>query len=101
MEVTIKGQNYKLKEICSTDLPFIKAFGIINCNKAILIDEKQEIFLEEDKRGSFYVNFIASDKNYSIKIIKIHKNYYPILKRNEELKNNLDLIIKKVNDNKT
>ena len=98
LEVTIKGKNYKLKEICSTDLPFIKAFGIINCNKAILIDEKQEIFLEEDKRGSFEVNFIASDKNYSIKIIKIHKNYYPILKRNEKLKNNLDSIIKKVND---
>ena len=44
LEITIKGKNYKLKEICSTDLPFIKAFGIINCNKAILINKKQEIF---------------------------------------------------------
>ena len=98
LEVKIKEQNYKLKEICSTDLPFIRAFGIINCDKTILINKKQEIFLEEDKKGSFDINFIASDKNYSIKIIKIHKNYYPILKRNEDLKDNLDLIIKKVNN---
>ena len=98
LEVKIKEQNYKLKEICSTDLPFIRVFGIINCDKTILINKKQEIFLEEDKKGSFDINFIASDKNYSIKIIKIHKNYYPILKRNEDLKDNLDLIIKKVNN---
>jgi hypothetical protein len=98
LEVTIKEQNYKLKEICSIDLPFIKAFGIINCDKTILINKKQEIFLEEDKKGSFDINFIGSDKNYSIQIIKMHKKYYPILKRNEDLKNNLDSIIKIVND---
>ena len=96
LEVTIKEKNYKLKEICSTDLPFIKVFGIINCDKTILINKKQEILLEEDKKGSFEINFIATDKDYSIKIIKIYKNYYPILKINEDLKNNLDSIIKKV-----
>ena len=96
LDVTIKGQNYNLKEICSTDLPFIKAFGVINCDKTILINKKQEIFLEEDKRGSFDVNFIASDNNYTIKIIKIHKNYYPNLKINDSLKENLDLITKRV-----
>ena len=64
LEVKIKEQNYELKEICSTDLPFIRVFGIINCDKTILINKKQEIFLEEDKKGSFDINFIASDKNY-------------------------------------
>ena len=104
LDVTIKGQNYNFKEICSTDLPFIKAFGIINCDKTILINKKQEIFLEEDERGSFDVNFIASDNNHTIKIIKIHKNYYPYLKTNDNLKDKLDSTIKKVknklNDNK-
>ena len=96
LDVTIKGQNYNLKEICSTDLPFIKVFGIINCDKTILINKKQEIFLEEDKRGSFDVNFIGSYKNYSIQIIKIHKNYYPNLKTNDNLKGTLDSIINRV-----
>ena len=57
LEVTIKEQNYKLKEICSTDLSFIKIFGIINCDKTILINKKQEIFLEEDKKGMFRYKF--------------------------------------------
>ena len=96
LHVVTKGQNYYLREICSTDLPFIKIFGIINCDKTILINKKQEIFLEEDKRGSFDVNFIASNNKYTIKIIKIHKNYYPNLKSNDDLKDNLNSIIKKV-----
>ena len=96
LEVTMKNNNYILNQICSTDLPFIKSFGIINCDKTILINKKQEIFLEEDDRGSIDVNFIASNENYSIKIIKIHKNYYPSLKINENLNQNLITIIKDV-----
>ena len=79
LDIKIDKNNYNIKPICETDLHFINSFGIINCDKTIIINEKQEISLAEDKRGSFNVNFIASGENYDINIIKIHKSYYPNL----------------------
>ena len=79
LNVKIKDKTYNLNPICKTDLPFVTTFGIINCDKAIMINDNQEIYLEDDKKGSFNINFIASHDNYIMNIIKIHKDYYPIL----------------------
>ena len=102
LDVKIGDKNYNLKAICKTDLPFINSFGIINCNKTIIINKKQEIYLDEDDKGSFNVNFIASGENYLIKIIKIHKSYYPKLIKHMQLNRELQTIINdiknKVND---
>ena len=104
LPVKIEDKNYDLKPICVTDLPFINSFGIINCDKAILINEKKEIFLEEEKKGSFHVNFIATLDNHIINIIKIHKKYYPKLIKHLQLNKDLKSIVGRVknflNDNK-
>lgn len=104
LPVKIEDKNYDLKPICVTDLPFINSFGIINCDKAILINEKKEIFLEEEKKGSFHVNFIATLDNHIINIIKIHKKYYPKLIKHLQLNKDLKSIVGQVknflNDNK-
>ena len=92
LDIKIGNNNYNLKAICQTDLPFINSFGIINCKKTIIINKKQEIYLEDEK-GSFNVNFIASGENYLIKIIKIHKSYYPKLIKHEQLNSELQTII--------
>ena len=96
LDIQIRENNYNLKPICETDLPFINSFSIINCDKTIMINKKQEIFLEKYKKGSFNVNFIASGDNYIIKIIKIHKNNYPKLIKHEELNRGLLIIIKDI-----
>ena len=104
LQVKIENEDYDLKPICKTDLPFINSFGIINCDKAILINGEKEIFLEEEVKGSFNVNFIATGENHNINIIKIHKNYYPKLIKHFQLNKEIESIIVKVknflNDNK-
>ena len=102
LEIKVCGKNYKLKPVCKTDLPFINSFGIINCDKTITINQKQEISLAEEKKGSFNVNLIASGENYIINIIKMYKSYYPELIKHEQLNNELQSIIRsiknKIND---
>ena len=98
LNITIEKKNYYLKEICKTDLLFIKSFGIINCPKTITINENQEISLEDKEKGSFVANFISSRENYLIHIIKIHKKYYPELKCNEKLSDSLKHFIKNVKE---
>ena len=98
LSIKIENKNYDLKSICKTDLPFINSFGIINCDKTILINDKREIFLDEEKKGSFSVNFIASIDNYNMNIIKIHKSYYPKLIEHNRLNNELKTTIKVVKD---
>lgn len=94
LNIKIKDNKYNLKQICKTDLPFINSFGIINCDKTILINEKNEIYLDEEKKGSFNINFIASGENYILKILRLHKDIYPKLsKKNLTLKDNLALFI--------
>ena len=92
LPIKIKNKKYDLKSICKTDLPFINSFEIINCGKTILINEKEEIYLDEEKKGSFNINFIASGENYTINIIKIHKSYYPKLIKHHQLNNSLETI---------
>ena len=99
LSIKIENKNYDLKSMCKTDLPFINSFGIINCDKTILINDKREIFLDEEKKGSFSVNFIESIDNYNMNIIKIHKSYYPKLIEHNRLNNELKTIIKVVKDN--
>ena len=102
--VKIGDSNYDLKPICKTDLPFINSFGIINCEKTLLINQEKKIFLEEERKGSFNVNFITTGENYIINIIKIHKNYYPKLIKHSQLTKDLKSIVFQVknflNDNK-
>ena len=98
LDINIMEKNYNLKPICKTDLPFINSFGIINCDKTIMINKKQEIFLDEYEKGSFNVNFIASGENYMMNIIKIYKKYYPKLMKHELLYKELFLLIKNVKD---
>ena len=94
LNIKIKDNKYNLKQICKTDLPFINSFGIINCDKTILINEKNEIYLDKEKKGSFNINFIASGENYILKILRLHKNIYPKLsKKKLILKDSLDLFI--------
>ena len=73
--ITADKKDYTLEESCKSDLPFIKKFGIINCDKSITINKKEEIFITEDKKGSFEIDliYIDSNKNCSVKIKKIHK----------------------------
>jgi hypothetical protein len=103
LSIKIENKNYDLKSICKTDLPFINSFGIINCDKTILINDKREIFLDEEKKGSFSVNFIASKDNYNMNIIKIHKSYYPKLiehnRLNKELKTTIKVVKDKLDEN--
>ena len=96
LEIKVGEKNYKLKAICKTDLPFINSFGIINCDKTITINQKQEISLDEEKKGSFNVNLIASGENYMINIIKLYKSYYPNLIKHEQLNKGLQAIIRGV-----
>ena len=96
LDIKILNNVYNLKAICETDLPFINSFGIINCDKTIIINNKKEIYLDEEEKGSFNVNFIASGENYSIKIIKIYKHYYPKLIKSKQLSNLLETIIKDI-----
>ena len=102
--VKIGDKNYDLRPICQTDLPFINSFGIINCDKVLLIKEKKEIFLEEEKKGSFNANFIATLENHIINITKIHKKYYPKLIKhlqlNKDLKSIVNQVKNSINDNK-
>ena len=98
LDINIKKKDYNLKPICKTDLPFINSFGIINCDKTIMINKKQEIFLDEYEKGSFNVNFIASGENYMINIIKIYKKYYPKLIKHKQLNKDLTLFIEDVKD---
>ena len=104
LQVKIENKDYDLKPVCKTDLPFINSFGIINCDKAILINGGKEIFLEEEVKGSFNVNFITTGENHIINIIKIHKNYYPKLIKHFQLNKDIESIIETVknflNDNK-
>ena len=93
LDIKIKEDNYNLKPICQTDLPFINSFGIINCDKAITINKRQEIFLDEYEKGSFNVNFVSSGENYMMSIIKIYKKYYPKLIKHEQLNNGLSFSI--------
>ena len=93
LDIKIKEDNYNLKPICQTDLPFINSFGIINCDKAIMINKRQEIFLDEYEKGSFNVNFVGSMENYTMNIIKIYKKYYPKLIKHEQLNNGLSFSI--------
>ena len=103
LSIKIENKNYDLKSICKTDLPFINSFGIINCDKTILINDKREIFLDEEKKGSFSVIFIASKDNYNMNIIKIHKSYYPKLiehnRLNKELKTTIKVVKDKLDEN--
>ena len=99
LNIKIKDNKYNLKQICKTDLPFINSFGIINCDKTILINEKNEIYLDEEKKGSFNINFIASGENYILKILRLHKDIYPKLsKKNLTLKDNLALFIDEIKE---
>ena len=98
LDIKIGNNVYNLKAICETDLPFINSFGIINCDKSIIINDKKEIFLDEEEKGSFNVNFIASGENYLIKILKIYKVYYPKLIKHEQLSFVLETIIKDTKD---
>ena len=102
LDIKIGNNVYNLKAICETDLPFINSFGIINCDKSIIINDKKEIFLDEEEKGSFNVNFIASGENYLIKILKIYKVYYPKLIKHKQSSDYLETIIKdtknKLND---
>ena len=98
LDINIKKKDFNLKPICKTDLPFINSFGIINCDKTIMINKKQEIFLDEYEKGSFNVNFIASGENYMINIIKIYKKYYPKLIKHKQLNKDLTLFIEDVKD---
>ena len=94
LNIKIKDNKYNLKQICKTDLPFINSFGIINCDKTILINEKNEIYLDEEKKGSFNINFIASGENYILKILRLHKDIYPKLSKKKLILNdNLALFI--------
>ena len=96
LNIKIKNSNYELQQMCKTDLPFIKSFSIINCDKTITIDNKHEIHLEEDESGSFNANFIASNENYLMKITKIYKNYYPKLIKHDSLNGILNTYINNI-----
>ena len=54
--------------------------------------KKKEIFLEEEKKGSFNDNFIETLENHIINIIKIHKKYYPKLIKHFQLNKDLKSI---------
>ena len=105
IEIKISENKYKLKPISKTDLPFVNSFGIINCDKTITINQKQEISLDGEIKGSFNVNLIASGENYMINIIKIYKSYYPELIKHMQLNTQLQSIIllvkNKINDKNT
>ena len=96
LDIKIGKNKYNLKQICQTDIPFINTFGIINCDKTISINEKNEIYLTEEKKGSFNVNFIASGENNIIEILKIHKSYYPVLQKKEVLSKKLKEFVDKI-----
>ena len=98
LDLNINGINYKLEPICKTDLPFINSFGIINCDKTIMINKKKEIFFDEYEKGSFNVNFVSSGENYMMSIIKIYKKYYPKLIKHEQLNNGLLFFIEILKD---
>jgi len=98
LDIKIGNNNYNLKPICKTDLPFINSFGIINCDKTIIIGEKREIHLDDEEKGSFNINFISSGENYIINVLKIYKSYYPKLIKHEQINNELQIIIKDITD---
>ena len=98
INIEIDKTTYTIEESCKTDLPFIKKFAIINCDKSIIVNKKEEVIIEEEKKGSFEIDYFYIGKNYNIKTKKIHKENYPKLIINEEIAKSLKIIISKVKE---